>query len=100
MPTKKGKSKPAKANKVSNKTRRGATGKAKPAGTTRKSAAAGKSSARKKPAGRKKATTGKLRRTEAGPVWIGSSPAPINLPREDPGSNKVTGAGSERVRIM
>ena len=92
MPTKKGKSKPAKAKKVSNKTRRSATGKSKPAGTAKKSAA-GKSAGRRKAAG-------KLRRTEAGPVWIGSSPAPVNLPREDPGSNKVTGAGSERVRIM
>lgn len=90
MPTKKGKSKPGKAKKASNKTRRSATGKAKPAGTTRK--------ASRKGAGRKK-PGGKLRRTEAGPVWIGSSPKPVNLPTEDPGARKAT-KGSERVVIL
>ena len=97
MPTKKGKSKPAKAKKASNKTRRtratGAKGTSKRAGGTRKTGAAARSGGRKRAAGR-------LRRTEAGPVWIGSSPAPINLPAEDPGSTKATGSGSDRVRIL
>src|SRR5687767_9844647 len=97
MPTKKGKSKPAKAKKASSKQRRtrvGGTGKSKRAGGSRGTGASKRSGARKR-------SGGKLRRTEAGPVWIGSSPAPVNLPAEDPGSNKATdGAGTDRVRIL
>ena len=97
MPTKKGKSKPAKAKKASNKMRRtraaGGKGKSKRAGGARKTGASARSGGRRKAAG-------KLRRTEAGPVWIGSSPAPVNLPAEDPGSSKATGSGSDRVRIL
>ena len=97
MPTKKGKSKPGKAKKASNKQRRtrvGGTGKTKRAGASRGAGATKRSSGRKR-------TAGKLRRTEAGPVWIGSSPAPVNLPAEDPGSSKATtGGGSDRVRIL
>ena len=97
MPTKKGKSKPAKAKKASNKQRRtrvAGTGQSKRAGGSRGTGASARS-------GGKKRGAGKLRRTEAGPVWIGSSPAPVNLPAEDPGSNKATdGGGSDRVRIL
>jgi hypothetical protein len=97
MPTKKGKSKPAKAKKTSNKQRRtrvGGAGKSKRAGASRGTGAS-------KTSGGRKRSAGKLRRTEAGPVWIGSSPAPVNLPAEDPGSSKATtGGGSDRVRIL
>ena len=88
MPTKKGKSKPAKARKTSNKMRRstGAGGK-RPA---KRSAGAAR---KKKPAGR-------LKRTEAGPVWIGSSPAPIIRPDQEPGDRKAGDGGSERVSIL
>ena len=94
MPTKKGKSKPAKAKKTSNKLRRtGGVGKTKRAGASRTASASKR--------GGKKRAGGKLRRTEAGPVWIGSSPTPVNLPAEDPGSSKATtGGGSDRVRIL
>jgi hypothetical protein len=87
MPTKKGKRKPAKAKKTSNKLR-----KTRPA--------AGKRPAKRAGAARKKRPAGRLRRTEAGPVWIGSSPAPVNLPAEDPGSHKATDGGADRVRIL
>jgi hypothetical protein len=90
MPTKKGKSKPAKAKKASNTTR-----KARPAGGKRpakRAAGAARSGGRKKSAGR-------LRRTEAGPVWIGSSPAPIVRPTEEPGSRKVNDGGSGRIAL-
>ena len=97
MPTKKGKSKPAKAKKTSSKARRtrvGGKGSSKRAGAKRGTGAATRTGGRKRAAG-------KLRRTEAGPVWIGSSPAPVNLPPEDPGSNKATtDSGAERVRIL
>ena len=86
MPTKKGKSKPAKARKTSNKARRGRVTTARK--TTKKAAGA---SARG--AGRKRGA-GKLRRTEAGPVWIGSSPAPVNIPTTDPGGQKASGGQS------
>ena len=96
MPTKKGKSKPAKAKKASSTMRRsgaaGGAGKSKRAGGARKTGAAAKSGGRKK-------AIGKLRKTDAGPVWIGSTPRPVNLPTEDPGARKAT-KGSERVVIL
>ena len=95
MPTKKGKSKPAKAKKASNKTRRtraaGGAGTSKRAGGSRGTGASNRSGGRKRAAG-------KLRRTEAGPVWIGSSPKPVNLPAEDRGDRKAS--GGERVVIL
>jgi len=94
MPTKKGKSKPAKAKKASNQKRRtraaGATGKSKRAGSARRTGAAAGSGGRKRAAG-------KLRRTEAGPVWIGKS-QPISLPTQTPGDRKAS--GGERVVIL
>ena len=96
MPTKKGKSKPAKARKTSNKSRRtraaGGKGRSKRAGTTRKAGASRAGGGRKKPAGR-------LRRTEAGPVWIGSSPEPVIRPTEEPGEKKAGDVG-DRVVIL
>ena len=85
MPTKKGKSKPAKARTTSNKMRR-----------TR--AATGGAS-RSKRAGSKRKGTG-VRRTEAGPVWIGSSPAPISAPAGEPGDTKAGTGESDRVVIL
>jgi hypothetical protein len=85
MPTKKGKSKPAKARKASNKIRR-----------TR---AASGGPNRSKRASSKRTGTG-LRRTEAGPVWIGSSPAPISPPAGQPGDTKAGTGGSDRVVIL
>jgi hypothetical protein len=98
MPTKKGKSKPAKARKTSNKSRRtgaaGGKGRSKRAGAARKTGASRGSGGRKKPAGR-------LRRTEAGPVWNGTSPEPVVRPTEEPGDRKATdGGGSDRVVIL
>lgn len=97
MPTKKGKSKPAKARKTSNKSRRtraaGGKGQSKRAGAARKTGASRNSGGRKKPAGR-------LRRTEAGPVWIGSSPDPVISPADEPGNKKATDGGSDRVVIL
>jgi hypothetical protein len=94
MPTKKGKSKPAKAKKASNKGRRtkvaGGAGTSKRAGGSRGTGASARSGGRKKAAG-------KLKRTEAGPVWIGKS-KPISLPTETPGDRKAT--GGERVVIL
>jgi hypothetical protein len=90
MPTKKGKSKPAKARKTSNKMRRsrtgGAIGKSRRAGTTART--------------RKKRPATGMQRTEAGPVWIGSSPAPVARPAEDLGAKKVGDEGSDRVVIL
>jgi hypothetical protein len=98
MPTKKGKSKPAKARKTSTKSRRtraaGGKGQSKRAGAARKTGSPRNSGGRKKPAGR-------LRRTEAGPVWIGSSPEPVISPTDEPGNKKATdGGGSDRVVIL
>jgi hypothetical protein len=87
MPTKKGKSKPAKAKKTSNKLR-----KTRPA--------AGKRPAKRAGAARKKKPAGRLRRTEAGPVWIGSSPAPIVRPDRETGDQKAGDGGSGRVVIL
>jgi|RhiMethySRZTD1v2_1073278.scaffolds.fasta_scaffold490351_2 hypothetical protein len=81
MPTKKGKSKPAKARKTANKARRGRVTTARK--TTKKAATPARRVARKRGAG-------KLRRTEAGPVWIGSSPAPVNIPTNNPGGQKAS----------
>jgi hypothetical protein len=96
MPTKKGKSKPAKARKTSNKSRRtraaGGKGQSKRAGAARKTGASRAGGGRKKPAGR-------LRRTEAGPVWIGSSPEPVVRPTEEPGEKKAGDVG-DRVVIL
>ena len=96
MPTKKGKSKPAKARKTSSKSRRttaaGGKGRSKRAGAARKTVAS-RTSGRKKPAGR-------LRRTEAGPVWIGTSPEPIIRPTEEPGDKKAGDGESGRVVIL
>lgn len=111
MPTKKGKSKPAKAKKASNKMRRdhpvgGAVG-ARGVGKTRggrsnnsrrtTGPARTKTGAAPKAGGRRKAA-GRLRKTEAGPVWIGSSPAPRKAPGEDKGAQKA--GGGERVVIL
>jgi hypothetical protein len=91
MPTKKGKSKPAKAKKASNTKRRTRTGAAKGKTTTKKRAGtAAKGGVRKK-------ATGKLRRTEAGPVWIGKS-QPISIQTGTPGDQKAS--GGERVVIL
>ena len=91
MPTKKGKSKPAKAKKASNATRRTRTGTAKGKATTKKRAGtAAKGGVRKKAAG-------KLRRTEAGPVWIGKS-NPLMGTGQDKGGEKA--GGGERVVIL
>ena len=94
MPTKKGKSKPAKAKKASSKGRRtraaGGKGRSKRAGGSRKTGGSARSGGRKRAAG-------KLRRTEAGPVWIGKS-QPVTLPTETPGERKAT--GGERVVIL
>jgi hypothetical protein len=87
MPTKKGKSKPAKARKTSNKARRTRTGVAK--GKTKRAGGARKT----KPAGR-------LKRTEAGPVWIGSSPAPVIRPDQEPGDKKAGDGESGRVLLL
>ena len=95
MPTKKGKSKPAKAKKTSNKSRRtraaGGQGQSKRAGASRQTGVNPTSGGRKKAAGR-------LRKTEAGPVWIGSSPTPAKAPGEDKGGQKA--GGGERVVIL
>lgn len=97
MPTKKGKSKPAKARKTSNKMRRGrpAGGKGKSArvGGVRKAGAARRGTARKRSAG-------KLKRTEAGPVWIGSSPTPVARPTEERGDQKAGDGRLDRVVIL
>ena len=92
MPTKKGKSKPAKAKKASNATRRTRTGgaKGKTKTKTKRAGTAAKGGVRKKAAGR-------LRRTEAGPVWIGKS-QPISVPTGTPGDQKAS--GGERVVIL
>ena len=94
MPTKKGKSKPAKAKKASNKSRRtraaGGIGQSKRAGSARQTGASRNSG------GRKKAPAG-MRRTEAGPVWIGSSPAPVARPAQEPGGKKVGDGATGRV---
>jgi hypothetical protein len=95
MPTKKGKSKPAKAKKASNQQRRtraaGGKGESKRAGGSRGTGASATSGGRKKAAG-------KLRRTEAGPVWIGTSPTPAKAPGGDKGGQKA--GGGERVVIL
>ena len=97
MPTKRGKSKPAKARKTSNKSRRtraaGGKGQSKRAGAARKTGSSRNSGGRKKPAGR-------LRRTEAGPVWIGSSPDPVARPTEEPGDKKAGDGESGRVVLL
>jgi hypothetical protein len=98
MPTKKGKSKPAKARKTSNKTRRtvaagGGPNRSKRAGGGRGTGASARSG------GRKRAAPG-MRRTEAGPVWIGSSPAPLSPPTGEPGDNKAGTGESDRVVIL
>ena len=97
MPTKKGKSKPGKAKKASNKSRRtraaGGIGRSKRAGGARGTGSSRKSGGRKKAAGR-------LRRTEAGPVWIGSSPAPVVRPDQEPGDKKAGDGGSGKVVIL
>ena len=96
MPTKKGKSKPAKASKASNKSRRtgaaAAKGQSKRAGGARRTGASAKSGGRKKAAGR-------LRRTEAGPVWVATNPTPTRGPAEDRGGQKA-GGGGDRVVIL
>ena len=95
MPTKKGKSKPAKAAKTSNKARRtraaGGQGQSKRAGASRKTGANPTSGGRKKDAGR-------LRKTEAGPVFISTNPSPARTPGEDKGGQKA--GGGERVVIL
>lgn len=97
MPTKRGKSKPAKARKTSNKMRRsraaGGKGKSVRAGGARKTGASTRS-------GGKKRSAGRLKRTEAGPVWIGSSPNPIGLPTEERGDRKAGDGGTERAVIL
>ena len=85
MPTKKGKGKAAKAKKASSKMRRGRATTARK--TSKKAATPARRGARKRGAG-------KLRRTEAGPVWIGSIPAPVNIPTNDPGGQKSSGGQS------
>lgn len=92
MATKKGKSKPAKAKKTASEARRSAAGKSK-----RKINARPIRSTKR--VGAKKRASGRLRRTEAGPVWIGNAAKPVNLPSDDRGSNKATGH-SERVVIL
>ena len=98
MPTTKGKSKAGKAKKTSNKTRR--VGPTSRAGKAR-GGAPGKKNTRTtgKRAPSSRRAGGKLKRTEAGPVWIGSSPAPINKPAEERGDQKA-GGGSGRVVIL
>ena len=108
MPTKKGKSKPSKAKKASNTMRRtktaGGANTSKRAGAARKTgasarktgASARKTSASARSGGRKRAA-GKLKRTEAGSVWIGSSPAPIDRPTEERGDRKAGDTGSVRI---
>jgi hypothetical protein len=94
MPTKKGKRTPAKAKKASKKSRgtRAAAG-SKRAGGARKPGASSRS------AGRKRAVSG-IRRTEAGPVWIGSSPTPLARPTDEPGDKKAADGESGRVVIL
>jgi hypothetical protein len=98
MPTTKGKSKAGKAKKASNKSRRVAptsrAGKARgdaPGKKTKRTTGTRATGSRRQ--------GGKLKRTEAGPVWIGSSPAPINRPAEERGDQKA-GGGSGRVVIL
>ena len=97
MPTKKGKRKPAKAKKASNKSRRtraaGGIGQSKRAGGSRGTGASNRSGGRKRSAGG-------LRRTEAGPVWIGTSPTPLARPAEEPGDKKAADGESGRVVIL
>ena len=94
MPTKKGKSKPSSAKKAGNKGRRTKT--AGRASTSKRAGAARKTGAKARGGARKRAA-GKLKRTEAGPVWIGSSPAPIDRPAEERGDQKAGGSGSVRI---
>ena len=98
MPTTKGKSKAGKAKKASNKSRRVAptsrAGKARggaPGKKTKRTTGTRATGSRR--------SGGKLKRTEAGPVWIGSSPAPIDKPVEERGDQKA-GGGSGRVVIL
>ena len=92
MPTSKGKSKAGKAKKASNKTRRVAP-------TSRAGKARGGAPGKKTKRATGARSGGKLKRTEAGPVWIGSSPAPISKPAEERGDQKA-GSGSGRVVIL
>jgi hypothetical protein len=97
MPTKKGKSKPAKARKTTNKMRRSrAVGKV---GASKRTAGPKKKSASTR-ASTTKRSAGRLKRTEAGSVWIGSSPAPVARPTEERGDRKVGDVGSGSVRIL
>lgn len=92
MSMKKGKGKPVKVKKASSTARRGAAKSKRTAPTKRPTRAA-------KRLGGKKRATGKLRRTEAGPVWIGNTAKPVNLSSDDRGSNKATG-DSPRVVLL
>ncbi len=97
MPTKKGKSKPAKLKKASNKSRRtraaGGTGQSARAGGARGTGASRTAGGRKKDAGR-------LRKTEAGSVFIGTTPVPPGRLAEDRGNKKAGDGGSGKVVIL
>jgi hypothetical protein len=97
MPTKKGKSKPAKARKTGNKMRRSRT--VGHAGASKRTAGPKRKPASTR-AGATKRSAGGLKRTEAGSVWIGSSPAPVTRPTEERGDRKVGDVGLGSVRIL
>jgi hypothetical protein len=99
MPTKKGKSKPAKARKATNKMRRSRAGSVIGASKRARTTARKKSAAPPR-TGTRPRGSGKVKRTEAGPVFIGGSPEPVARPTEERGGRKAGDSGAGSVRIL
>lgn len=98
MPTKKGKAKPAKAKKASNKMRRdhpvgGAVG-ARGVGKTR----GGRSNNSRRTTGPRRTKTGALPTARATPGTAIKPPPPLDRPAEERGDTKA--GGGERVTIL